>query len=224
MPDGTGSTSGGRCNGSPKRSIPQNSSAWSWPPVTPRSSSVGIREHTEGAQVRQVRTIPAPRSTPAAALVTLRAELDLARQESRQLRAERDQLQGALQHQFGQQLDTLHTPELTTPTDSLTRHSDQLARRLEEATVENTSLQARISSLEDDLTAARFLGSRTHHMTGLTPEQRAEAEEVIRGPYRFRPGVDYADAPGRVVPPPDHKPWTLAFAVPQDASYALGGA
>lgn len=121
--------------------------------------------------------------------------------------------------------------------------------------------------IQDDL-----LGSRTHHMAGLTPEQRAEADEAVWGPYRFRPGVDYADALGRAVPAfpllpggrtrlavdpsprpswyegvdgeqgwrdryraspirlwttctvPDHKPWTLAFAVPQDGSWALGGA
>ncbi|MDQ0784615.1 hypothetical protein [Streptomyces sp. B3I8] len=49
--------------------------------------------------------------------------------------------------------------------------------------------------IQDDL-----LGSRTHHMAGLTPEQRAEADEAVWGPYRFRPGVDYADALGRAVP------------------------
>ncbi|WP_331724202.1 hypothetical protein OG416_35410 (plasmid) [Streptomyces longwoodensis] len=121
-------------------------------------------------------------------------------------------------------------------------------------------------SIQDD-----FLGSRRPHMAGLTPEQRAEADEAVWGPYRFKPGVDYADAQGRVVPAfplfpggrtrldvdpsprpswyddsdgeerwrdryrtspirlwadctaPDHKPWTLAFAVPQDGSWALGG-
>jgi hypothetical protein len=121
--------------------------------------------------------------------------------------------------------------------------------------------------IQDDL-----LGSRTHHMVGLTPVQLAEADEVVWGPYRFRPGIDYADALGRAIPPfpllpggrtrlavdpsprpswyddsdgeqrwrdryrtspirlwatctdPEHKPWTLAFAVPQDGSWALGGA
>ncbi|MFJ9667772.1 hypothetical protein ACIRPP_24675 [Streptomyces sp. NPDC101219] len=111
-----------------------------------------------------------------------------------------------------------------------------------------------------------------HLKTFRTPEQRAEADEVIWGPYRFRPGVDYADALGLAVPPspllpggrtrlavdpsplpswhegsdgeqgwrdryrtspirlwatctvPDHKPWSLAFAVPQDGGWALGGA
>ncbi|MFJ4008027.1 hypothetical protein ACIPWL_31935 [Streptomyces sp. NPDC090023] len=102
-----------------------------------------------------------------------------------------------------------------------------------------------------------------------TLDQRAE---VIWGPYRFRPGVDDADALGRSVPAfpllsgdrhrlaldPSlrpfwyegddqeqrwrneyrtapirlwaectalgHKPWRLAFAVPQDGSWAVGGA
>lgn len=118
-----------------------------------------------------------------------------------------------------------------------------------------------------------FDGSRPPHLIGtLTPEQAAEAAEVIWGPYRFRPGVDDADALGRAVqafpllpggrtrlavdpsPRPSwyegangeqrwrdrystspirlwaictvsgHKPWTLAFAVPQDGGWALGGA
>ncbi|MEU4351843.1 hypothetical protein [Streptomyces sp. NPDC023838] len=116
----------------------------------------GVREHIEAAQTRQARTAPTPQgTTPSASLASLRAELDLTRQENKDLRTERDQLQGALRHQLGQQLDTLHTPEPTSRVDSLTRHNDQLARQLQEATDENTALKARINSLEDDLTAAR---------------------------------------------------------------------
>jgi hypothetical protein len=36
--------------------------------------------------------------------------------------------------------------------------------------------------------------------TDLAPEQCAEADEAVWGPYRFRPGVDFADALGRAVP------------------------
>ncbi|MEY2247249.1 hypothetical protein AB8A21_30640 [Streptomyces sp. BF23-18] len=115
-----------------------------------------------------------------------------------------------------------------------------------------------------------FDGSRPPHLVGtLTPEQVAD---VIWGPYRFRPGVDDADALGRAVPAfsllpggrtrlavdpsprpswyegtdgeqrwrdryrtspirlwavctaPEHEPWKLAFAVPRDGGWALGGA
>lgn len=115
-----------------------------------------------------------------------------------------------------------------------------------------------------------FDGSRPPHLVGtLTSEQ---VPEVIWGPYRFRPGIDDADAQGRVVPAfpllpggrtrlavdpsprpswyegtdgeqrwrdryrtspvrlwavcttPDHTPWELAFAVPRDGGWALGGA
>ncbi|MFF8431096.1 hypothetical protein ACF07Y_39370 [Streptomyces sp. NPDC016566] len=115
-----------------------------------------------------------------------------------------------------------------------------------------------------------FDGSRPPHLVGtLAPEQVAE---VIWGPYRFRPGVDDADALGRAVPAfpllpggrtrlavdpsprpswyegadgeqrwrdryrtspirlwavctaPSRAPWELAFAVPMDGSWAVGGA
>ncbi|MDT7847861.1 DUF6262 family protein [Streptomyces justiciae] len=76
----------------------------------------GIREHIEAAQTRQASTALTPKgTTTSAALTSLRTELDLTRQEIKELRTERDQLQGALRHQLGQQLDTLHTPELVTP-------------------------------------------------------------------------------------------------------------
>lgn len=115
-----------------------------------------------------------------------------------------------------------------------------------------------------------FDGSRPPRLVGtLTSEQVAE---VVWGPYHFRPGVDDADAQGRVIPAfpllpggrtrlavdpsprpswhegtdgeqrwrdryrtspvrlwavciaPDHAPWELAFAVPRDGGWALGGA
>ncbi|MEU8984568.1 hypothetical protein [Streptomyces sp. NPDC048309] len=115
-----------------------------------------------------------------------------------------------------------------------------------------------------------FDRSRLPHLAGTpTPEER---EQVIWGPYRFRPRVDDADELGRSVPAfpllpgdrhrlaldpslrpswypgddreqrwrdeyrtspirlwaectaPGHKPWKLAFAVPQDGTWALGGA
>ncbi|MFE9934598.1 DUF6262 family protein [Streptomyces sp. NPDC005533] len=114
----------------------------------------GIREHIEAAQQRQQPNVPQPTSArnPDA---TLRTELDLARQEIRGLREEREQLRQALQHQLGQQLDALSTSALTGRVDELTRHNQQLAHQLRQATDENTALNARAASLEQDLEAAR---------------------------------------------------------------------
>ena len=117
-----------------------------------------IRQHIQAAQHRQAAR-PAPsRTSPAinpSTTATLRTELELARQEIKQLRQERDRAQTAVRHQLGRQLDALATHDLTTRIDELTRHNHQLADQLQQATEENTSLHARTRSLEQDLAAAR---------------------------------------------------------------------
>ncbi|MGW1761670.1 hypothetical protein [Streptomyces mirabilis] len=116
----------------------------------------GIREHIQAARHRQASTPPPPPTqgtptTPAG----LRAELHLARQEIKDLRQERDRLRDALRHQLGQQLDTLHAPDLTHRIDELTRHNHQLADQLQHATKDNAALRHRTASLEEELTATR---------------------------------------------------------------------
>lgn len=113
----------------------------------------GIREHIQAARDRQTSTPPPTptQETPAG----LRAELHLARQEIKDLRQERDRLRSAMRHQLGQQLDALHTPDLTTRIDELTRHNHQLADQLQHVTEENTALRNHATSLEEDLAAAR---------------------------------------------------------------------
>ncbi|MGW3739866.1 hypothetical protein ACWD62_04460 [Streptomyces sp. NPDC005146] len=116
----------------------------------------GICEHIDAARERQARTPPTapdPRAplTPAG----LRAELETARQEIKNLRQERDRLRSAIQQQLGQQLDALTTPDLVGRVDELTRHNHQLADQLQQATEESTTLRARATSLEQDLAAAR---------------------------------------------------------------------
>jgi hypothetical protein len=117
----------------------------------------GIREHIEAARSRQ--QVPAAARSTAdvqhASTVTLRTELDLARQEIRQLRQEKEQLHHAVRHQLGAQLDAISTKDLTTRVDELTHHNHELAGQLQQATSENAAFQARVASLEEDLAAAR---------------------------------------------------------------------
>ncbi|MYV40195.1 hypothetical protein GT030_15320 [Streptomyces sp. SID1328] len=114
----------------------------------------GIREHIEAAQQRQHPTTPSPahtRSTTA----TLRTELELARQEIRTLREDRDRMRQAIQHQLGQQLDALDTGHLTERVDELTRNNQRLEDSLQQVTDDNHRLHARVGTLETDLAAAR---------------------------------------------------------------------
>jgi hypothetical protein len=103
----------------------------------------GIREHIEAARRRQhAATAPARPSDPHTALAAQRIELDLARQEIRQLRADRDRLSTAVRHQLGQQLDTLTAGDLTARVDELTQANQQLTDQLRHAAADNTALRA----------------------------------------------------------------------------------
>ena len=69
----------------------------------------GIREHIDAARTRSADTPPTLVAGPHAPLTPagLRAELETARQEIKNLRQERERLRSALQHQLGRQLDAL---------------------------------------------------------------------------------------------------------------------
>jgi chromosome segregation ATPase len=114
----------------------------------------GIREHIEAAQQRQQPKVtrPAETRTPNA---TLRTELELARQEVRDLREEKERMRQALRHQVGQQLDALGTKDLTERVDHLARDNQRLQDTLRQATEDNHALRSRVTSLEADLGAAR---------------------------------------------------------------------
>jgi chromosome segregation ATPase len=115
----------------------------------------GVREHIETAQRQQQEATASPsepqHTTPAA----LRTELELARQEIRSLRQDKEHLHGLVQHQLGQQLDTLATQHLGDRLDELTRENRHLEERLQHATEDNLTLHARVAELETDLAAAR---------------------------------------------------------------------
>ncbi|MEV4451447.1 DUF6262 family protein [Streptomyces mirabilis] len=114
----------------------------------------GIREHIEAAQQRQHPTIPPPAQTRSTT-ATLRTELELARQEIRSLRQDRERMRQVIQHQLGQQLDALDTRHLTERVDELTRTNQRLEDSLQQATDDNHQLHARVTTLETDLAAAR---------------------------------------------------------------------
>lgn len=114
----------------------------------------GVREHIEAAQVRQAHSTPPSATASPPSALSLRVELEIARQEIKDLRDERDRLQAALRHQLGYQLDAVHAPDAATRADELTALNQDLTRQLRTAAAENATCRARITALEDDLTAA----------------------------------------------------------------------
>lgn len=114
----------------------------------------GVREHIEAAQLRQAHSTPPSGTASPPSHLSLRTELEIARQEIKELRDERDRLQAALRHQLGQQLDAIHAPDTAARAD-LNALNQDLTRRLEEAASQNATFRARITALEEDLTAAR---------------------------------------------------------------------
>ncbi|GAA2842943.1 hypothetical protein GCM10010441_78570 [Kitasatospora paracochleata] len=67
------------------------------------------------------------------------------------------------------QLDALTTHDLTARIDELTRHNHRLADQLQQATTHNSALQEHITTLEDDLAAARTSLRRMIRHENLTP-------------------------------------------------------
>jgi hypothetical protein len=114
----------------------------------------GVREHIEAAQLRQAHSTPPSAMASSPSPLSLRTELEIARQEIKELRDERDRLQAALHHQLGQQLDAIHAPDTASRAD-LNALNQDLTRRLEEAASENATFRSRITALEEDLIAAR---------------------------------------------------------------------
>lgn len=126
-------------------------------PVVARAAGVstwmtyapGIREHIEAAQRRQhAAAAPGQPREPSTAHAALRIELDLARQETQELRADRDRLSAAVRYLLGQQLDALAAGDLAARVDELTQSNQQLADQLRQATAENTTLRERLAAAE----------------------------------------------------------------------------
>ena len=121
----------------------------------------GVREHVQAARHRQADREPGPataappgRGEPASQ-ASLRADLTVARDEIRRLRAERDKLRARLRLQPGAEIEGPDRAELIARLASLEATSRQLAAERDARATEASHAQRRIRELEDELTAAR---------------------------------------------------------------------
>jgi predicted nuclease with TOPRIM domain len=85
----------------------------------------------------------------------LRTDLELARTQIRELRAECDKLRDHVRLRLGHQLDQISAKTLTERIGELTSHNQRLADQHSQAQAENQQFRQRITGLEDDLAAAR---------------------------------------------------------------------
>ncbi len=116
----------------------------------------GVREHIEAAIKRQAaQPVTDYHAGLAPSAASLRTDLELARQEIGDLRAERDKLRDGIRRQLGQQLDAISAKDLTTRIGELTRRNQQLADQASQSATDSQALRARIAELEADLAAAR---------------------------------------------------------------------
>ena len=121
----------------------------------------GIREHLDATRRRQadsggtpVTAAPASSQAPVTP-ASLRTDLAIARQEIRQLRAERDKLRHRLRLQLGAEIDGADRAELITRVAALETAARQLLTERDARAAEATLAQRHARELQDDLTAAR---------------------------------------------------------------------
>jgi hypothetical protein len=113
----------------------------------------GVREHVENAIRQQSAELAKDEGTGrTASAASLCTDLELARQQIRQLRDERGKLREHIRLQLGHQL---HSAPLIGRIDELTAHNQRLADQHAQAETENQALRQRITELDDNLTAAR---------------------------------------------------------------------
>jgi len=122
--------------------------------------ATGVREHLDAARRRQgqhgpIPTVAAIETTTPATPASLRTDLALAREQIRQLRAERDQLRARLRLQLGAEIEGPERAELITRVSDLEAAGRQLAAERDARTAEADQAQRHARELEDDLTAAR---------------------------------------------------------------------
>jgi hypothetical protein len=140
-------------------------------PVTPAAVAAGVstwlvyadgvREHVQAARQRQGCNGPdrpgaaAPAGGEPVTLASLRTDLGVAREQVRQLRAERDKLLGRLRLQLGAEIEGPERAELITRISQLEEATRKLAAERDARATEARHAQHRITELEDELTAAR---------------------------------------------------------------------
>jgi hypothetical protein len=121
----------------------------------------GVREHVQAARRRQAGREPGPATTAPrgrgepVSQASLRADLAVARDEIRRLRAERDKLRSRLRLQLGAEIEGPDRAELIARVASLETASRQLAAERDARATEASHAQRRTRELEDELTAAR---------------------------------------------------------------------
>lgn len=120
----------------------------------------GVREHLEAAQRRQAEHAMAsepttPHDRPRATPASLRTDLAVARENTRRLREERDQLRRRLRLHLGAEIEGPERAELITRVADLETTCRQLAAERDARTTEANHAQRRIHELDDELTAAR---------------------------------------------------------------------
>ena len=121
----------------------------------------GVREHVQAARQRQTERRHAPEPAPPPARgepvtqASLRADLAVARNEIRRLRAESDKLRGRLRLQLGAELDGPDRADLIARLAALEAASRQFAAERDARAAEASHAQRRVRELEDELTAAR---------------------------------------------------------------------
>jgi hypothetical protein len=121
----------------------------------------GMREHLDAARRRQAEhdLIPVPATTPETKApltpAALRTDLAPAREQLRQLRAERDQLRARLRLQLGAEIEGPQRAELINRVADLEAVARQLATERDARAAEADQAQRHARELEDDLTAAR---------------------------------------------------------------------
>ena len=121
----------------------------------------GVREHVQAARQRQTQRGHAPEPAPPPARgepvtqASLRADLAVARNEIRRLRAESDKLRGRLRLQLGAEIDGPDRADLIARLAALEAASRQFAAERDARAAEASHAQRRVRELEDELTAAR---------------------------------------------------------------------
>lgn len=116
----------------------------------------GVREHIEAAAAGQAKA--ARRGAAAgtrASSASLATDLALAREQIKELRAERDRLKAAVQRGLGAVLETAGTKELTERINQLIGQVERLAGERDAALAANAELAAALAKSEGDLLANR---------------------------------------------------------------------
>jgi flagellar biosynthesis chaperone FliJ len=106
----------------------------------------GVREQIDTAITQQTNADKG--QAPSESSRALRTDLELARQEIRRLRGERDELRGHLQSTLGRQLTNLSAAPLVERIATLSQELTQAGRA-------NQDLTDQVNRLQDDLDAAR---------------------------------------------------------------------